>query len=202
MDDVITGRDSVKEEDDVPATATHLRPLPNPPSELESLFRQHNEQIFRTAYRITGSASDAEDVLQTVFLRLVRRTEGVDLAPSPAAYLKRAAVNASLDLMRSRTRAKAVAMEDVETDLIQNPSLNPERQHADAELRRLIQQAISRLGKTAAEMFVLRYFEGYGNSEIAEMLGTSQMVVAVTLHRSRARLRKEIGTYLEKHHEA
>ncbi len=51
-------------------------------------------------------------------------------------------------------------------------------------------------------MFVLRYFEGYANREIAEMLGTSQMVVGVMLHRSRTRLRKEIGQYLEKHHEA
>jgi RNA polymerase sigma factor (sigma-70 family) len=116
--------------------------------------------------------------------------------------LHRAAVNASLDLVRSRTTAKSVALDDLETDLTENPSLNPEAQHADSELRKLIQRAVTRLGASAAEMFVLRYFEGYGNSEIAEMTGTSQMVVGVTLHRSRARLRKEIGNYLEKHHEA
>jgi DNA-directed RNA polymerase specialized sigma24 family protein len=49
---------------------------------------------------------------------------------------------------------------------------------------------------------VLRYYEGYDNKHIAEILGTSQVVVAVTLHRARTRLRKEIGKYLEKHHEA
>lgn len=42
---------------------------------LEELFRAHHEQIFRAAYRITNSATDAEDVLQTIFLRLVRREE-------------------------------------------------------------------------------------------------------------------------------
>ncbi len=51
-------------------------------------------------------------------------------------------------------------------------------------------------------MFVLRYYEGFENREIAEMLGTTQMVVGVMLHRARARMRKEIGQYLEKHHEA
>jgi RNA polymerase sigma-70 factor (ECF subfamily) len=192
--------DNLKEEP-VQAAVTHLKPLPEPPKELEKLFREHNNLIFRTAYRVTGSAEDAEDVLQTVFLRLARRAE-VDLAPSPASYLHRAAVNASLDLVRSRTTARSVALEDVENDLPESSSLNPEARHADRELRKLIQQAVARLGASAAEMFVLRYFEGYGNSEIAEMLGTSQMVVAVTLHRSRARLRKEIGIYLEKHHEA
>ena len=80
--------------------------------------------------------------------------------------------------------------------------LNPEVRHADRELRKLVQQAVARLGSTAAEIFVLRYFEGHGNKEIAEMLDMSPMVVGVTLHRSRARLRKEIGNYMEKHHEA
>jgi RNA polymerase sigma-70 factor (ECF subfamily) len=187
-------------EDDVPATAAHLRPLPNPPDELESLFRQHNEQIYRTAYRVTGSASDAEDVLQTVFLRLMRRKEGYDFAPSPVAYLVRAAVNASLDLLRSRRTS--ITLEEIEPEMLASTALGPEAQASDRELRLLIRQAVTRLGPKAAEFFALRYFEGYDNSEIARMLGTSQMVVAVVLHRSRARLRKEIGQYLEKHHEA
>ena len=195
------GGDNLKE-DAVSVAVTHLKPKTSPPpGELEKLFREHNDLVFRTAYRVTGSPADAEDVLQTVFLRLARRAE-VDLAPSPASYLHRAAINASLDLLRSRTTAKSVALEDVENDLTENSSLNPEAKHEDRELQKLIQTAVARLGASAAEMFVLRYFEGYGNSEIAEMMGTSQMVVAVTLHRSRARLRKEIGNYLEKHHEA
>ncbi|MGA9994919.1 MAG: sigma-70 family RNA polymerase sigma factor [Pyrinomonadaceae bacterium] len=193
--------DKVKEED-VQATATQLKPVPAPPKELETLFREHNDQIFRAAYRITGSHTDAEDVLQTVFLRLVRREETPDLSPSPASYFHRAAVNASLDLMRSRARSKHVAMEDVESDLAASPRLNPETQHSDKEMRKLIQESVAHLGERAAEIFVLRYFEGYDNHEIAKLLGTSQMVIAVTLHRARGRLRKEIGEYLEKHHEA
>lgn len=192
--------DRLKEET-VQAAVTHLKPKTSPPGELERLFSEHNDLVFRTAYRVTGSAEDAEDVLQTVFLRLAKRAE-IDLAPSPASYLHRAAINASLDLVRSRSTAKAVALEDMGNDLPESSSLNPEMKHEDRELRKLVQQAVARLGATAAEMFVLRYFEGYSNREIASMIGTSQMVVGVTLHRSRARLRKEIGNYLEKHHEA
>ncbi len=68
------GGDNLKEEP-VQAAVSHLKPLPEPPRELEKLFHEHNALIFRTAYRVTGSAEDAEDVLQTVFLRLARRTE-------------------------------------------------------------------------------------------------------------------------------
>lgn len=187
------------------AAVTRPRVLPEvkqQPRELESLFREHHEHVFRTAYRITGSASDAEDVLQTVFLRLIKSSGGIDQAESQKGYLLRAAVNASLDLMRSHTRSKAVAIEDVEYELTDNARLSPEASAEDRELRKLIQEAVARLGERAAEVFVLRYFEGYDNREIAEMLGTSQMVVAVTLHRARSRMRKEIGEYLEKYNEA
>lgn len=189
------------------ATAFATRPKVLPevtpqPRELESLFQENYEHVFRTAYRITGSASDAEDVLQTVFLRLIKSSEGIDQAQSQKGYLLRAAVNASLDLMRSHTRSKSVAIDDVEYELTDNARMSPEASAEDRELRKLIQEAVARLGERAAEIFILRYFEGYDNREIAEMLGTSQMVVAVTLHRARSRMRKEIGEYLEKYNEA
>ena len=169
--------------------------------ELETLFQAHHGRVFRTAQRITGSAADAEDVLQTVFLRLVKGQDEYDLTGNPEAYLSRAAINASLDLLRSRTRSKAVALDDVNPDALASGFRNPEVAHADRELQTLVRQAVSRLGKTAGEMFVLRYYEGFDNKEIAVLLNTSPLVVGVVLHRARTRLRKEIGHYLEKHHE-
>lgn len=185
-------------------TATHLRAVPNAgQTDLERLFREHSEQIFRAAYRVTGSAADAEDVLQTVFLRLASATARRDLSPSPASYLHRAAVNASLDLLRARTRSKSVSIDDSETPRVfASKALDPASEHEDREMRALVRQAVARLGERAAQVFALRYFEGYDNREIAEMLNTSQMVVAVTLHRARTRLRREIGEYMEGHHEA
>jgi RNA polymerase sigma-70 factor (ECF subfamily) len=169
--------------------------------DLENLFQAHHRRVFRTAHRITGSAADAEDVLQTVFLRLVKGQEDYDLSRNPEAYLSRAAINASLDLLRSRTRSKVVALDDVNSEALASGFRNPEVAHADRELQVLVRQAVSRLGKTAGEMFVLRYYEGFDNKEIAVLLNTSPLVVGVVLHRARTKLRKEIGHYLEKHHE-
>lgn len=182
--------------------ATHAESINDPPEDLETLFRTHHDQIFRTAYRITGSVVDAEDVLQTIFLRLARREGKCDLTPSPGSYFHRAAINAALDLMRGRTRSKSVPLADVEHELFENPNRSPEAQHSDREIRKLVQQAVARLGAKTAEVFVLRYFEGFDNSEIAQMLDTSQMVIGVMLHRARVRLRREIGQFMEKHHEA
>ena len=170
--------------------------------ELEVLFRDYHKAIFRIAYRITGSRSDAEDILQTIFLRLAPNPQR-EFLPNAGGYLHRAAVNASLDLLRKRARANSVSLENI--DFEQSPMLSatsPEDDLADAELRELIRQAVAKLEGRAATTFALRYFEGLNNQRIATILGTSQMVVAVTLHRARTRLRKEIGSYLEKHNEA
>ena len=187
------------------AAAKTLRLVTEPPkyaeTELETLFQAHHDRVFRTAHRITGSPADAEDVLQTVFLRLVKGKEAYDLSENAAAYLSRAAINASLDLMRSRGRAKSVELSEVDAAALKSRFQSPEAEHADRELQTLIRQAVAGLGKTAGQMFVLRYYEGYNNQEIARMLDTSQMVVGVVLHRARTKLRKEIGHYLEKHHE-
>jgi RNA polymerase sigma-70 factor, ECF subfamily len=192
-------------EDNVPVNATHLRAIPDEPadpatgsmSELESLFRRHHERVFRAAYRITGSIVDAEDVLQTVFLRLSRRRDDVDLEPNPSSYLHRAAVNASLDLMRQRGRTRSIPLDDIAPGLAANQKLNPESLRADRELRTVIRRAIARLGERSAEMFVLKYFEGYENKEIAEIMGTSPLVVGVLLHRARARVKKDLADFLK-----
>jgi RNA polymerase sigma-70 factor (ECF subfamily) len=192
-------------EDKVPVNATHLKAIPGtmPDTttgsmpELESLFREHHDRVFRTAYRITGSIVDAEDVLQTVFLRLSRRQDEVNLEPNPASYLHRAAINASLDLMRRRGRSDSIPIDDIALSLAANPKDNPESVRVNQELRARIRKAVSRLGEKSAEMFVLKYFEGYDNQEIARKIGTSPMVVGVLLHRARARVKKEVGDFLE-----
>lgn len=171
--------------------------------DLAVLFRDYHQTVFRTAYRITGSQSDAEDVLQTIFLRLTPNRARRDFSPNAGSYLHRAAVNASLDLLRSRSRANSISLDVL--DFAQYSKLSspsPEDDFADVELRELIRQAVAKLEGRAATAFALRYFEGCDNARIAEILGTSQMVVAVTLHRARISLRKEIGRYMEKHHEA
>lgn len=170
---------------------------------LAELFREHYKGIFSVAYRLTGSPSDAEDVLQTIFMRLTRGWSDRDLSPNPRAFLYRSAINASLDLLRQRTRTNSVSLDVVDPDqAIKLSVASPDDNLADKELRELVRQAVAKLEGRAAIAFALRYYEGYDNRHIAEVLGTSQLVVAVTLHRARTRLRKEIGNYLEKHHEA
>ena len=72
--------------------------------EFEDIFNTNAQLVYRTAYAVTGSHEDAEDILQTIFLRLIRRPLRPELTENPKAYLYRAAVNLSLDTIRSRRR--------------------------------------------------------------------------------------------------
>ena len=191
---------------------------------LERFWKAYSEKIFRAAYRITGNPADAEDVLQTVFLRLARQVDTADRRGNEAAgasasrgselieneaggYLHRSAVNAALDIVRSRQRAGWVPLEPAAgggsatgaggaslADILASTELDPEHLQRNRELRANLRLAIARLSPRSAEIFVLRYFEDMPNREIASLMGVSQGLVAVLLHRTRARLRKELAT--------
>jgi RNA polymerase sigma-70 factor (ECF subfamily) len=169
--------------------------IPSPP-DLDRIFREHHEVVFRAAYRVTGNATDAEDVMQSVFLRLLRRAEGIEAVTNMEAYLRRAAVNAALDLVRSRQAARNIPLEDVAPLLPENPSLAPDRVQRSAEIRHWLRHAVARLSPRAAEIFVLRFFEGKDNPEIAQSLGTTPATVAVTLSRTRDRIQEEFRSYM------
>jgi len=164
------------------------------PAQLEMVFQEHARSMLRTAFRVTGSLADAEDVLQTVFVRLAARSGGTELAgPGIGAYLRRAAVNAALDLMRGRKRRRAVALDDDAGPEPADDRADPERRQQGREARERVRRALSKVTPKAAEIFALRYFEGLGNQEIARSLAMSQTAVAVTLHRTRSRLRQELA---------
>jgi RNA polymerase sigma-70 factor (ECF subfamily) len=165
-----------------------------PSGELERVFQAYHGRVFRAAYRITGNAGDAEDVLQTVFLRLLRQGWAAASVGHIEGYLHRAAVNAALDLVRARGAALSVPLNEAAS--AQDSRLRPDRRQGAVELRACLRQAIARLTPRAAEIFALRYFEDYDNREIARLLGLSPSDVAVSLHRSRSRLQQEIRSYL------
>src|SRR3954471_8906417 len=101
----------------VQAAAYDQLPLTSPPGALEALFKEHHGAVYRAAYRITGDPMDAEDVLQTVFTRILRREESLDLSEGAGSYLHRAAVNAALDLLRQRKRRPSMTLEEAEPEL-------------------------------------------------------------------------------------
>lgn len=164
-------------------------------AQLEEVFRAHQACVLKAAYRVTGSMADAEDVAQSVFLRLARGTVDPGHISNLQSYLHRSAVNAALDLIRSRGHREVVPVEAAD-ELQSNSSLCPERALSSLEIKNWLRRELATLNPRAAEMFALRYLEGLDNPEIAQTMNTSQAVVAVTLHRTRARLKKGLRVFM------
>ena len=164
--------------------------------ELERIFRENHALVFRAAYRITGNADDAEDVLQTVFLRMLKRDASAERVGNMASFLHRAAVNAALDLMRSRQNIRNIPLDELEPVLAEPAHRGPDRAQSSGEIREWLRGALARLNPRIAEMFAMRFFEGKENPEIARLMNTTPGTVAVTISRTRDRLEKENRAYM------
>jgi RNA polymerase sigma-70 factor (ECF subfamily) len=147
------------------------------------LYERHYDAVFRAALRVTGNPADAEDVLQTVFLRVLARGGDVGAAPLPAAYFRRAAVNAAVDLLRRR----AVHAESVYDDRAPHAAVEP-----PSLLKERLRRAIATLESEDATLFLLRHVEGLSIEELAGMFQLEKNNVAVRLHRIRHRLQAEM----------
>jgi RNA polymerase sigma factor (sigma-70 family) len=172
------------------AVAYEPVPEPSTASNVEQLFWMHHDRVLRAAYRVTGSMADAEDVAQTLFLRLAAGPD--KQIDNPGSYLHRAAVNGALDLLRSRRDKREVELDNAAETSSDRVHDRPEQRLSNADLRCELRQALTVLSPRTAEMFVLRYIEDYDNREIARLLGTSHAVVAVMLHHARTKLKKAL----------
>ena len=154
-----------------------------PPADFAELYKRYYEAVFRAALRVTGNPADAEDALQTVFLRVCARGAAEEAARRPDAYFRRAAVNAAVDVLRRRAaRPEAVFDEAAPHAAVEKPVL----------LKEQLRRAIATLDANEATLFLLRYVEGLTIDELADIFGIETNNVTVRLHRIRLRLRNEL----------
>lgn len=167
-----------------PQVDDYIEMIPTPmPTGFAELYERHSDAVFRAALRVTGSAADAEDVLQTVFLRVLSRSEADEVARRPAAYFRRAGVNAAVDLLRRRVVHAETAYDEGQHDAIVDPPVL---------LKVQLRRAVATLPREDATLFLLRHVEGLSIEELAEMFQLQKNNVTVRLHRIRMRLRTEM----------
>ncbi len=153
------------------------------PAGVGQLYQRHSEAVYRAALRVTGNPADAEDVLQTVFLRVLARGGSVEDVALPAAYFRRAAVNAAVDVLRRRELHAESGYDDrAPHAAVQSPML----------LKEQLRRAIATLDSDDASLFLLRHVEGLSIEELAGMFQIEKNNVAVKLHRIRHRLQVEM----------
>lgn len=148
------------------------------------VVEQYSDMIFRIAYQNLLHIHDAEDVVQDVFLKLLRqRDKCFDDSEHLKSWLIRVTINQCLDYKRSFFRKNTVPYEDLEIPYEQEDSG--------------IWEELSRLPKDYRNILYLYYYEGYTIKEIADILGKKQNTVNSKLTRGRKRLKKQMEQYAD-----
>lgn len=143
------------------------------------LARQYAPAVYRLAYARTGSRTDAEDIMQEVFLRLIQVKPTFPSQAHAKAWLLRVTSNCSNDLFRLPWRRREEPLEE-ETAI------------SEVLEEGIVMEAVLSLPARYRIPIHLFYYEGYSVAEIAKIVGKSEGTVKTRLFRARKLLRDKL----------
>jgi RNA polymerase sigma-70 factor, ECF subfamily len=152
----------------------------------EALYQQHAGRLYNLAYRMAGSANDADDLLQDIFLLAYRKLGGFRGDSSLGTWLYRLAMNHCLDVLRSRHTRMGQQTDSLDEDGAAEPSAAPV---LGAVSRIDLERAIARLPHACRAAFLLHDVEGFGHQEVGAILGISEGTSKSQVHKARLRIR-------------
>jgi RNA polymerase sigma-70 factor (ECF subfamily) len=171
------------------------------PAAFEALYRAHAGRLFGLVSRMLGSAPEAEDLLQEIFVSAHRKMGSFRGESTLGTWLYRIAVNHCLDHLRSRGARMARATESMDKEEAYEPAA-VEPQVPTAISRIDLERAIAQLPEGCRAAFVLHDVEGLDHREVAEALGISEGTSKSQVHKARHRLRRLLSARVPRPHAA
>jgi RNA polymerase sigma-70 factor, ECF subfamily len=168
---------------------------------LEVLFHRYRDPAYRVAYRLLGNTEDALDAVQNGFIKALTHIRGFEQRSSFKTWLLRVVSNAALDLGRQRRRRdelSATVTERVALDGGMTPDhLDPMREAEEADLRRVLAEALLQLPESQRRTFVLHVDGGLSYREVADAMGISIGTVMSRLFYARQKLKSLLATRVQ-----
>lgn len=147
------------------------------------LVQKHQGMVFSIAYHFLHDRALAEDLAQEVFLELYQNLNRIESAAHLTYWLRRVTANRCIDQGRKKLRRRELALEDA-------PEPSASAESTDPLLLQRLQQSVAGLPEKQRMVVILRFQEGLGPAEIADVLEMPVNTVKSTLHRTLADLRK------------
>lgn len=161
------------------------------PQLMASIFERHGERLFRYCWRMTQDRQASEDLVQEVFLKMMRFRESYRDGHSFQAWMYSIARNLQMDLWR-RKRFEGEWDEGLE------PSVAPSTHVENEQETALLQQALALLPAAKRDILVMARFQELPHAEIAAVLGCEVGSARVRLHRAIESLRETYQQLLER----
>jgi RNA polymerase sigma factor (sigma-70 family) len=161
----------------------------------EQVVQDHQEMVFRTLLRLTGSREHLDDLAQDVFLRLYRALPSFRGDALITTYLYRIAVNVAQDewKRRRKDRDTHVSLSDDTSgweDRLAHPGSNAEEQLEEREFQESVEEQLQCLSQIERTILVLYHQEERSYEQIASALGMPIGTIRTHLHRGRKKLRE------------
>lgn len=167
-----------------------------------ALVERHSRAVYRLAYRMTGSPTDAEDVVQETFLRAYRQLARFESRANFGTWVHRIAVNCSIDLIRARPhRESGHDAADLEgfgaaIESTDATGTSPERLMLSTEVQERIGEAMSGLSRMERAAFMLRHLEGRSIEDISQSLGLKTNATKHSIFRAVRKMRTALEPFV------
>jgi len=156
----------------------------------EALVRPHYAVLYRTAYRLTRSVHDAEDLVQEVCVRAYPRLDELAQLDNPRAWLTCVMQRVFIDSTRRYERSHVESLETTRQESLVSEAPGLAEQTDEAQKSRRLDQAWQRLDKDQRALLALHDIEGYSLAELTDMTGLKEGTLKSRLHRARVKLGK------------
>jgi RNA polymerase sigma-70 factor, ECF subfamily len=168
------------------------RVLGGEPALFEILMRRHNQRVFRAIRSVLRADQESEDAMQQAWLNAYAHLDQFEGSAAFSTWVTRIALNEALG--RAGRARRPVPIDEVpeEEEGMRSTMQDPEGHAADRELGRMLEDAVDELPEAGRTVFMLREIEGLSTSEAAQVLGVTEEVVKVRLHRARLALRDRL----------
>ena len=172
----------------------------------EEMVLRHQQRVYRLAYNITHNQSDAEDVVQEVFLRVCNKINTFLGKAAFSSWVYRITLNVSFMKLKSQKKIQQISLDNIlpkyqEDGFHMGPvndwSMKTDELLLNSESRKIIQKAINQLPEKEKAVFVLRDIEELSTEKVCDILDLSAPAVKSRLHRSRLFLRKRLSNYFD-----
>jgi RNA polymerase sigma-70 factor (ECF subfamily) len=154
--------------------------------------RDHQDEVYGVALRITGDRDAALDVSSSTFLKAYRAFDRYDQSRPLRHWLLRIATNEAISYVRKRGRELKRRVDVEQATTVADPTATPDTESVAREERTRIRAAVSLLPELYRVPIVLRYFNELSVEEIAQVTGRPASTVGVQLLRGRALLRSAL----------
>lgn len=159
--------------------------------EWQDQFVQHNlRRIFLQIYRMVGNASDAQDLTQEVFIKVLQRADQIKDPGKATHWLSRIATNTAIDFLRRHGRVGFSNIEDMPEPLTASPHESPEQRILRAEQRTRLEAGLDQLSGRERMALLLRDVEGLPAEEVARYMNCSKATVRSHIANARTKFRR------------